>query len=166
MDVSDGDGTYDCIGPIDTVLAAARGDAVRQPVARRAGCPGGRGAGHRLPQREVRSGRAPGVMSGPPFAEDLVPDVPLPPAPDITIDAGLAAQYLGVSGDQLRLARERCLLGRRSPARDERMANPGLVLALSIGQSTVATGRVIANLQYRDVALLGPCTSARRCGRS
>jgi predicted dehydrogenase len=27
MDVKDGDGTYDCIGPIDTVLAAARGDA-------------------------------------------------------------------------------------------------------------------------------------------
>ncbi len=104
MDVSDGDGTCDCIGPIDTVLAAARGDRyVNQSPAE---------LGARVVEaldiayRSARSGqaRAPGVMSGPPFAEDLVLDVPLPPAPGITIDTGLAAQYLGVSGDQLRLA--------------------------------------------------------------
>lgn len=91
----------------------------------------------------------------PPFAEELVLDVPLPAAPDITVDAGLAAQYLAISGDQLRLALSDPL-STAVTGGVERMANPGLVLALSIGQSTVATGRVIANLQYRDVALLRP----------
>lgn len=94
-------------------------------------------------------------MRQPPYAEDLVLDVPLPAAPDITIDDGLAAQYLAISGDQLRLALSDPLAASVTGAA-ARIANPGLVLGLSIGQSTVATGRVIANLQYRDVALLRP----------
>ena len=40
--------------------------------------------------------------------------------------------------------------------RDQALANPGLVLQLSIGASTVATRRVIANLFYRDVVLRRP----------
>lgn len=88
----------------------------------------------------------------PPFAEDLVLDVPLEAAPDLTIDAGLAASYLAISGDQLPL----CLSSRLSEdvtGRKGRLANPALVLSVAIGQSTVATRRVIANLYYRDVAL-------------
>lgn len=94
-------------------------------------------------------------MTFPPYAEDLVLDAPLPPAPDITVDEGLAAQYLSIMGDQLRLALSDPLSAAVT-GRATRMASPGLVLGLSIGQSTVATGRVIANLQYRDVALLRP----------
>lgn len=88
-----------------------------------------------------------------PFAEDLTLGVPLPPAPDVTIDSGLAAQYTAITGDGLRPALS-SELSASLTGRGERLANPALVLSVSIGQSTVATRRVIANLQYRDVALL------------
>jgi acyl dehydratase len=92
------------------------------------------------------------MIPAPPFAEDLALGVPLPLAPDVTVDAGLAAAYVAVTGDGLRPA----LSDRLSHAltgRAERLANPALVLSVSIGQSTVATRRVIANLQYRDLVL-------------
>lgn len=91
----------------------------------------------------------------PPFAEDLVLGVPLPVAPEMTIDAGVAAQYQAIVGDPLRPAlsdeASRGLTGRA-----ERLVSPALALSVSIGQSTVATRRVIANLQYRGVALRSP----------
>lgn len=90
-----------------------------------------------------------------PFAEDLAIGVPLDAAPDITIDAGLAAQYLATTGDQLRLALSDPLSAQVT-GRDTRLANPGLVIGLSIGQSTVATRRVIANLMYRNLTLSRP----------
>ncbi len=93
------------------------------------------------------------MTASPPFAEDLEPGVPLDPAPDITVDEGIAAQYLAVSGDQLRPALS-SPLSHALTGRAERLANPNLVIALSIGQSTVATGRVIANLRYDNLALL------------
>ena len=90
--------------------------------------------------------------SSPPYAEDLIPGVELEPAPDITIDEGLAAQYLAISGDQLAPALS-SPVSRELTGRAERLANPCLVIALSIGQSTVATGRVIANLRYDNLTL-------------
>lgn len=87
-----------------------------------------------------------------PYAEDLTVGVPLAAAPDITIDAGLAAQYLAITGDQLPLALSDRLSADVTGAA-ARLANPGLVIALSIGQSTVATRRVIANLLYRNLTL-------------
>ena len=88
----------------------------------------------------------------PPFAEDLVLGVALEAAPEVTIDHGLAAQYLAVTGDPLRLPLS-ASASRAVTGRDARLVNPGLVFGVSIGQSTVATGRVIANLLYRNVAL-------------
>lgn len=90
-----------------------------------------------------------------PFAEDLVIGVPLKAAPDITVDEGLAAQYLAISGDQLRLALSGPLSAQVTGT-EARLANPGLVIGLSIGQSTIATRRVIANLFYRNLTLLRP----------
>lgn len=90
-----------------------------------------------------------------PFAEDLEIGVPLEAAPDITIDSGLAAQYLSITGDQLRLALSDPLSSRVT-GREARLANPGLVITLSIGQSTVATRRVIANLMYHNLTLRRP----------
>ncbi|MCA0217474.1 MAG: acyl dehydratase [Actinobacteria bacterium] len=90
--------------------------------------------------------------SSPPFAEDLVPGVALDPAPDITVDEGLAAQYLALSGDQLGPTLS-APLSFALTGRPERLANPALVISLSIGQSTVATGRVIANLRYDNLVL-------------
>ena len=88
----------------------------------------------------------------PPFAEDLVLDVPLEPAPALTVDEGLAASYLAISGDPLPLALSGPL-SRAVTGQPARLANPALVLSVAIGQSTVATRRVIANLYYRDVVL-------------
>ncbi|MBX3098125.1 MAG: hypothetical protein KF761_00965 [Salinibacterium sp.] len=92
------------------------------------------------------------MTATPPYAEDLVPGVALDPAPEITIDEGVAAHYLAVSGDQLGPALS-SPLSRELTGRAERLANPCLVIALSIGQSTVATGRVIANLRYDNLTL-------------
>lgn len=86
-------------------------------------------------------------------AEMLALDVPLDRQPAVTIDEGLAAAYLAISGDQLPLAMS-TPLSRAVTARDERLANPALALSVAIGQSTVATRRVIANLYYRDLTLL------------
>jgi len=91
----------------------------------------------------------------PPHAEDLTVGVPLPAAPDITIDEGMAAQYLAITGDQLRLALS-APLSIAVTGGATRVANPGLVIELSIGQSAVATRRVIANLRYRNLTLSRP----------
>lgn len=88
----------------------------------------------------------------PPYADDLHAGVSLPPAPSMTIDAGLASLYQAVTGDGMQLP----LSDPHSQAvtgRAERLANPGLALQVAIGQSTVATRRVVANLFYRRVAL-------------
>ncbi len=90
-----------------------------------------------------------------PFAEDLVLGVALPLAPEVTIDAGLAAQYVAITGDPLGPALSDEVSARLTGAAS-RLANPGLVVSISIGQSTVATRRVIANLQYRNLTLLRP----------
>lgn len=90
-----------------------------------------------------------------PYAEDLSLGMPLPLAPDVTLDAGFASLYAAITGDGLRPSLSD-VLSRSLTTRAERLANPALVLSVSIGQSTVATRRVIANLQYRDVTLLRP----------
>lgn len=95
------------------------------------------------------------MTAAPPFAEDLVLGVPLPEGPEVTIDAGLAAQYTAIVGDGLRATLSDSV-SLALTGRHERLANPALVLAVSIGQSTVATRRVIANLQYRDIVLRRP----------
>jgi 2-methylfumaryl-CoA hydratase len=86
-----------------------------------------------------------------PFADDLRIGHPLPAAPDVTIDAGVAAQYQSIVGDPLSLALSSPLARRVTGF--ERLVNPSLTLQIAIGQSTVATRRVIANLFYRDVIL-------------
>ncbi|MFF4253878.1 hypothetical protein ACFY1L_22000 [Streptomyces sp. NPDC001663] len=87
-----------------------------------------------------------------PYADDFVLGTPLPLAPSITLDAGLAAVYQGITGDPLRLALSDVDSANTAGA-GGRVVNPGLVLQVAIGQSTVATKRVIANLFYRSVAL-------------
>lgn len=74
-------------------------------------------------------------------------------APSVTLSEGMAAVHQAIVGDRLRLALDRKLardlLGLRSP-----MAHPALVWDVAIGQSTVLTARVIANLFYRGLTLL------------
>jgi acyl dehydratase len=74
-------------------------------------------------------------------------------APSVTLSEGMAAVHQAIVGDRLRLALDRKLardlLGLRGA-----MAHPALVWDVAIGQSTVLTARVIANLFYRGLVLL------------
>jgi acyl dehydratase len=71
-------------------------------------------------------------------------------APVITLTSGLAAVHQSIVGDRLRIALDddlaRAVTG-RAP-----IAHPGLVSDLAIGQSTLATRNVRANLFYRGLA--------------
>jgi acyl dehydratase len=91
-------------------------------------------------------------MSGGPYFEDLSVGQRFPGAPGCTLSAGRAAVHQAVVGDRLRLPLDDDLAAAvtgRSP-----IAHPGLVWDVAIGQSTVVTPRVRANLFYRDLVLL------------
>jgi acyl dehydratase len=85
-----------------------------------------------------------------PYFEDLPGGRCFEAAPALTLTDGHAALHQAIAGDRLRLALDRTLadavLGEGPP-----LAHPALVWDTAIGQSTVATGRVIANLFYRGL---------------
>jgi len=87
-----------------------------------------------------------------PFFEDLHVGLLERSAPPVTLTDGMAAVHRSIVGDRLRLALDRKLardvLGLR-----EAIAHPALVWDVAIGQSTLLTGRVIANLFYRGLVL-------------
>ncbi len=87
-----------------------------------------------------------------PYFEDLAVGQVLDPAPAITIGPGEAAAYQAICGDPLATSLSRPL-AEAVTGRPGALVNPALVLHVSIGQSTVATRTVIANLFYRGVAL-------------
>jgi acyl dehydratase len=93
----------------------------------------------------------PAVDPGPYF-DDLTVGQVLDPAPAVTIDEGEAAVYQAICGDPLATALS-APLSEAVTGTPGRLANPALVMHISIGQSTVATQRVIANLFYRGVVL-------------
>ena len=96
-----------------------------------------------------------GMPSHAPWFEDLGVGALFTSAPALTLTEGHAALHQAIVGDRLRLALDRTLatavLGEGPAA-----AHPGLVWDTAIGQSTVATGRVIANLFYRGLLLRRP----------
>src|SRR5215469_17311488 len=83
---------------------------------------------------------------GGPFFEDLQVGQLVESAPAQTLTEGLAALHIAIVGDRLRLPLDAELSRRVTGAP---VANPGLVWDVAIGQSTLLTGRVIANLFYR-----------------
>jgi acyl dehydratase len=93
-----------------------------------------------------------GRMTGGPFFEDLEVGMVDAAAPAVTLTDGLAAVHQAIVGDRLRLALDvplaRRVLGGRAP-----LAHPALVWDIAIGQSTLITQRVIANLFYRGLVL-------------
>jgi len=95
---------------------------------------------------------SPQVSVGGPFFDDLrVGDV-FTEAPALTLTPGHAALHQAIVGDRLRLALDGTLSARVIGA-DAPMAHPALVCDVAIGQSTLPTQRVIANLFYRGLAL-------------
>ncbi len=89
------------------------------------------------------------AVSGPYF-DDLQVGQVFDAAPSMTLTAGAAAVHQSIIGDRLRLALDAELATAVTGAAGL-LAHPGLVCDVAIGQSTLATQRVKANLFYRGL---------------
>jgi acyl dehydratase len=85
-----------------------------------------------------------------PYFDELAVGQEFTGAPGITLTSGLAAAHQAVTGDRLALPLDHELC--RDVTGGGPLASPGLVWDVAIGQSTVATQRVKANLFYRGLA--------------
>lgn len=83
-----------------------------------------------------------------PFFEDLEVGDRCAAAPTLTLTDGLAAVHQSILGDRLRLPLDAGLASRVAGAP---VVHPALVWDVSIGQSTILTQRVVANLFYRGL---------------
>ncbi|OQZ89278.1 acyl dehydratase [Mycobacterium alsense] len=90
------------------------------------------------------------VHEGGPFFDDLSVGQVFDWAPAMTLSAGLAAAHQAIIGDRLRLSLDSdlCAAVTGTPGP---LAHPALVCDVAIGQSTLATQRVKANLFYRGL---------------
>ncbi len=88
---------------------------------------------------------------GGPFFDDLSVGQSFHTAPGYTLTEGRAAQHQAIVGDRWRLSLDAHMA--RDVAGGD-MVSPALVWNVAIGQSTLATQRVRANLFYRQLALL------------
>lgn len=90
------------------------------------------------------------IRAGGPYFDDLAVGQVFDWAPAATLSPGLAAAHQAILGDRLRLALDAdlCAAVTGAPAA---LAHPGLVCDVAIGQSTLATQRVKANLFYRGL---------------
>lgn len=88
-----------------------------------------------------------GTARGPYFEELSVGDV-YDEAPAMTLDDGLAAVHRSIVGDRMKLPLD-TELSRLVTGRDRPLAHPALAWNVSIGQSTLVTQNVVANLFYR-----------------
>ncbi|WP_156622618.1 MaoC family dehydratase [Mycobacterium sp. 852014-50255_SCH5639931] len=90
------------------------------------------------------------MRPGGPYFDDLSVGQVFDWAPAVTLSSGLAAAHQAIVGDRLRLACDAVLCtavtGVPGP-----LAHPALVCDVAIGQSTLATQRVKANLFYRGL---------------
>ncbi|KAA0111215.1 MaoC family dehydratase [Mycolicibacterium sp. P1-5] len=91
-----------------------------------------------------------GGEAGGPYFDDLVIGQVFDWAPSMTLTSGAAASHQAILGDRLRLSLDADLsyavVGTNGP-----LAHPALVCDVAIGQSTLVTQRVKANLFYRGL---------------
>jgi acyl dehydratase len=92
------------------------------------------------------------IRAGGPFFEDLQVGEVIDAAPALTLTEGHAALHQAIVADRLRLALD-ATLSRRVAGSEAPLAHPALVCDVAIGQSTLVTQRVIANLFYRGLVL-------------
>ena len=71
-------------------------------------------------------------------------------APSMTLTSGVAAVHQSILGDRMRLPLD-AVLTHAVTGESTALAHPGLVTDVAIGQSTLATQRVKANLFYRGL---------------
>jgi acyl dehydratase len=90
------------------------------------------------------------TMTGGPYFDELRAGQVFAGAPSMTLTHGLAAVHQSILGDRLRLPLDAelslAVTGSTAP-----LAHPGLVCDVAIGQSTLATQHVKANLFYRGL---------------
>jgi acyl dehydratase len=98
----------------------------------------------------VTTNRYSGQREGGPYFDDLSVGQVFDWAPSATLSSGMAAAHQAILGDRLRLALDAVLCtavtGVPGP-----LAHPALVCNVAIGQSTLVTQRVKANLFYRGL---------------
>ncbi|MBX7431727.1 MaoC family dehydratase [Mycobacterium sp. Y57] len=91
-----------------------------------------------------------GQISGGPFFDDLRVGQVFDTAPSMTLSSGVAAAHQAILGDRMRLPLDAelsaAVTGASAP-----IAHPALVCDVAIGQSTLVTQRVKANLFYRGL---------------
>ena len=87
---------------------------------------------------------------GGPYFDELEVGQVFDTAPAVTLTSGLAAAHQAILGDRLRLPLD-AHLSRAVTGSGDAVANPGLVCDVAIGQSTLATHHVKANLFYRGL---------------
>lgn len=85
-----------------------------------------------------------------PYFDELTVGQVFDSAPRMTLTEGAAALHQAILGDRLRLALDIELTEAVTGTRGL-LAHPGLVTDVAIGQSTLVTGRVKANLFYRGL---------------
>lgn len=89
-------------------------------------------------------------MSGGPVFDDLYVGQVFDTAPSMTLTSGVAATHQAILGDRMRLPLDAelsaAVTGAASP-----LAHPALVCDVAIGQSTLVTQRVLANVFYRGL---------------
>ncbi len=97
-------------------------------------------------------GHVGGAEPGGPFFDDLSVGQVFDWAPSMTLTSGIAAAHHSILGDRLRLALD-AELAHAVTGVPGVLAHPGLVCDVAIGQSTLVTQRVKANLFYRGLVL-------------
>lgn len=96
-----------------------------------------------------------------PYYDDLSVGYVFPQLPPTSISDADNLQYRLITGNEHRLTADKVAYQRASNSNGA-LANPGLVLQLSIGQSTSATRKAIANLFYRGVLVQRPVEVGER----
>src|SRR5690349_25071323 len=89
-----------------------------------------------------------GQMHGGPFFDDLHVGQVFDTAPSMTLTSGAAATHQAILGDRMRLPLDAEL---SAAVTGGALAHPALVCDVAIGQSTLVTQRVMANLFYRGL---------------
>lgn len=95
-------------------------------------------------------GHVGGGESGGPYFDDLAVGQVFDWAPAMTLTSGVAAAHQSILGDRLRLALD-AELAHAVTGVPGVLAHPALVCDVAIGQSTLVTQRVKANLFYRGL---------------
>jgi acyl dehydratase len=91
-----------------------------------------------------------GQNAGGPFFDDLHVGQVFDAPPSVTLTAGMAAVHQSIVGDRMRLPLD-AELSATVTGTTAALAHPALVCDVAIGQSTVVTQRVKANLFYRGL---------------